>query len=47
MSTDTCKFIIIILLICVKAYVSSSNGIPQHKMYDYKHFIDLCGAGNR
>lgn len=46
MSIDTCKFIIIILFISVKAYVSISNGILQHKMYDYKPFIDLCGASN-
>lgn len=47
MSIDTCKFIITILFISVKAYVSITNGIPQHKMYDYKHFIGLCGANNR
>lgn len=47
MSIDTCKFIIIILLTCVKAYVSISYGTPRHKMYNYKHFIDLCGANNR
>lgn len=46
MSINTCKFLIIVLLIFVKSYVSISNGTLQHKMYNYKHFIDLCGATN-
>lgn len=47
MSINTYKFIIITLLICLKPYVSISNVIPQHKMYDCKQFLDLCSASNR